>query len=229
MITMQVQYEDLNGDVKTADLYFHLYKHQALELLEGEGGLKQQLQNLITTEDGGVAYQAFKALIKASYGLKTDDGRFEHNMAATMRFLNGPELDALIDMLEANEKTALDFIVGIFPKGMLTDAQIQEAISARKQTVAVPGTDLYVPPMSELRFPAEGMTKDIRPLTDEEIAASRVPAAFQRPPADQARDENRISDLFKTYTREEILAAYDEQMSGKRPGSPPDPPAPPAA
>lgn len=231
MITMTVQYEDLNGDTQTAELYFHLYKHQALELLEGEGGLKQQLQNLLTTEDGGVAYQAFKALIQASYGFKTADGKFDRDEDATRSFMNGPELDALIDRLEADEQTALDFVTGIFPKGMLTADSLKEAAASK----GVKMENLQLP--TNALLPSTEQAKLIQPITHTHVAETGdVPAAFKRPPADQASFKQerligpgviRIPPELETLTREEILAAYDAQMAQKRGEKPP--PAPPAA
>jgi hypothetical protein len=219
MITITVKYEDLNERACTEDLYFHLYKHQAMDLLNGEGGLKKQLTNLMTTEDGEVAYDAFKMLVQASYGAKTDDGRFEKDDEATKRFMSGPAFDALIDLLESSEQVALDFVTGIFPKGMLDEAKMEAAKAGRR---GVP-VDIPLPPENKLisggsiTIP-EGLVR----VTQEELRRRHVtetedvPAAFKRPPADQARD-------LTGFTRDQLLAAYDQQMSRKR-GDPETPP-----
>jgi hypothetical protein len=219
MITITVKYEDLNDRVCNEDLYFHLYKHQAMDLLNGEGGLKKQLTNLMTTEDGEVAYDAFKMLVQASYGAKTDDGRFEKDDEATKRFMSGPAFDALIDLLESSEQVALDFVTGIFPKGMLDEAKMEAAKTSGRRGVMV---DIPLPAENKLisggsiTIP-EGLVR----VAQEELGhrhvaeTGDVPAAFRRPPVDQAKPLVALP-VQEGMTREEVLAAYDKQMQSIR-------------
>jgi hypothetical protein len=222
MITITVKYEDLNERVCTEDLYFHLYKHQAMDLLNGEGGLKQQLTNLMTTEDGEVAYDAFKNLVQASYGAKTDDGRFEKDEEATRRFMSGPAFDALIDLLESSEQVALNFVTGIFPKGMLDEAKMEAAKAGRK------GVTVDIPLPAENRLITGGtitLPEGLVRVTQEEIARENIPVAFRRPPADQAKPLVALP-VQEGMTREEVLAAYDKQMQSIRTRQDPQHPGP---
>jgi hypothetical protein len=220
MITITVKYEDLNERVCTEDLYFHLYKHQAMDLLNGEGGLKQQLTNLMTTEDGEVAYDAFKNLVQASYGAKTDDGRFEKDDEATRRFMSGPAFDALIDLLESSEQVALDFVTGIFPKGMLDEAKMEAAKAGRK------GVTVDIPLPAENKLITGGTITIPEGLVHTHVAETGdVPAAFRRPPADQAKPLVALP-VQEGMTREEVLAAYDKQMQSIRTRQDPQHPGP---
>lgn len=223
MITITVKYEDLNERVCNEDLYFHLYKHQAMDLLNGEGGLKKQLTNLMTTEDGEVAYDAFKMLVQASYGAKTDDGRFEKDDEATRRFMSGPAFDALIDLLESSEQVALDFVTGMFPKGMLDEAKMEAAKAA---TRGVP-VDIPLPESTFSVGEQERLYAKVQPMpaVGPDVVGD-VPAAFRRPPADRADrmiDPGAIElpEELLAMTREEILRAYDQQMNKNREGGDP--------
>lgn len=222
MITITVKYEDLNEKACSEDLYFHLYKHQAMDLLNGEGGLKKQLTNLMTTEDGEVAYDAFKMLVQASYGAKTDDGRFEKDDEATKRFMSGPAFDALIDLLESSEQVALDFVTGIFPKGMLDEAKMEAAKAGRK------GVTVDIPLPAENKLITGGsitIPEGLVRVTQEELGRENVPAAFRRPPVDQAKPLVALP-VQEGMTREEVFAAYDKQMQSIRTRQDPQHPGP---
>lgn len=231
MIKETVTYKDFNEEMQTEDLYFHLSKSELVELELGmDGGLGTYLQTLVKSRKTSELLAAFKNIISAAYGERSLDGkRFVKNEEKTKEFLASPAYDALFMRLVTDEAAVTEFILGVVPKDLIT-----EAGGADKLLSGAAVSNITLP---ETPFTVTG-DKDMRPMTDEELGKRmQLPAAFRRPPVVEVKDIGREEKVspgtivlpaeLQNITREELLRAYDQQMDKTRKN--PDPPSPPAA
>jgi hypothetical protein len=222
MIKETVTYKDFNEEMQTEDLYFHLSKSELVELELGmDGGLGTYLQTLVKSRKTSELLAAFKNIISAAYGERSLDGkRFVKNEEKTKEFLASPAYDALFMRLVTDEAAVTEFILGVVPKDLITEAGGADKLlsGAAVSNIALPETP----------FTVTG-DKDMRPMTDEELGKRmQLPAAFRRPPAERVPPGTIVLPAeLQNITREELLRAYDQQMDKTRKN--PEPPSPPAA
>lgn len=118
MLKKTIKYVDYNGETHEEEYYFNLSKAEVMEMQLGTaGGFAEHLQKLVNTKDVPAITKAFKDLILASYGVKSDDGK---------RFIKSPEIrDAFVQSeayselfmeLIQNADACNDFIKGIMPE-----------------------------------------------------------------------------------------------------------------
>lgn len=74
MITMDVTYTNLDGEVVTEPHHFNLTAEEVLEKELKYKGLEETMQRLSETEDGHAAYMLFKDIILNTYGIR--EGKF---------------------------------------------------------------------------------------------------------------------------------------------------------
>jgi hypothetical protein len=222
MIKETVTYKDFNEEMQTEDLYFHLSKSELVELELGmDGGLGTYLQTLVKSRKTSELLAAFKNIISTAYGERSLDGkRFVKNEEKTREFLASPAYDALFMRLVTDEAAVTEFILGVVPKDLIT-----EAGGADKLLSGAAVSNITLP---ETPFMVTG-DKDMRPMTDEELGKRmQLPAAFRRPPAERVSPGTIVLPAeLQNITREELLRAYDQQMDKTRKN--PEPPSPPAA
>lgn len=124
MIKKTITYVDFNGNERVEDHYFNLSKAELVELeLSREGGFAEELEEASTSGDPGKIIQAFKDILRRSYGQRSEDGR---------RFVKTPELfeeftqteaySELFMQLVTEEETAGDFVNGLIPVEMAQEA-----------------------------------------------------------------------------------------------------------
>lgn len=117
MLKKTITYTDYNGTSRTENFYFGLNKAEIMDMeLSVTGGMRQLLQMIMDKQDIPKIIDAFKKIIKMSYGEKSPDGR---------RFIKSPELTEAFVQTEAyselymellgDAKAAADFINGIVP------------------------------------------------------------------------------------------------------------------
>ena len=119
--------------------------------------------------------------------------------------------------LVTSEEAVTEFILGVVPKDLIAEAGGADKLlsGAAINTITLPETPF--PIIDE---------KNIQPVADEELAARmQLPAGFRRPPAERVHPGPIVLPAeLQNVTREELLRAYDAQMSKK-----PDDTSPPAA
>lgn len=117
MLKKTITYTDYDNNERTEDFYFNLSKAEVIEMqLSEAGGLDQQIQKLISTQDTKKIVDIFKKLILKAYGEKSPDGK---------RFIKSPELSEAFSQTEAytelfvelstNADAAADFFNSIVP------------------------------------------------------------------------------------------------------------------
>jgi hypothetical protein len=222
-----VTWTDLLGDKHTDDLYFHLKQDELVEMELGHRGetFSSYLQTMVKSDDKAAILTAVKSIIAAAYGRRSEDGRtFNKDETWTKEFMKSQAYTSLFMELVTSETAATEFVMGIFPAEMLEDPEMKKAIEQAMGGGSVKGVPVDVK-LPEMPFTVTG-DKDIRPLTDEELGKKmQLPAGFRRPPAEKVLPGTIVLPAeLQNITREELLAAYDKQMSGK-----PDKPTPPAA
>lgn len=121
MLKKTITYTDYNDVERTEDHYFNLSKAELI-MMESSvaGGMKQQLEKIVQTQDSVEIMRVFQNLIHKAYGEKSPDGR---------RFVKSDELSTAFEQTEAyselimeimsNPDKASAFINGIIPAGLI--------------------------------------------------------------------------------------------------------------
>lgn len=124
MLKKTVTYTDFNGDEVSEDLFFHLSKAELVELeLSREDGLSESLRRIVEAEDGKAIIAEFKSIILGSYGKRSPDGkRFIKNQQLREEFESSEAYSVLFMELVTNTQSAIDFVNGIVPVGMVEEA-----------------------------------------------------------------------------------------------------------
>lgn len=117
MLKKTITYTDFNGTERTEDFYFNLTKAEVVEMQLGTvGGFDAMLENIIKAQDQPSLIKEFKKLIKASYGVKSSDGRkFVKNEEVFDDFAQTEAYSKLFMELATNDNSASEFVAGILP------------------------------------------------------------------------------------------------------------------
>lgn len=117
-----ITYKDFDGNDRTESMYFNLTPLELSDLqLSKEGGMAEYWDKIIKANDGYLILDAFRDLVLASYGEKSDDGRyFMKNDEIRNRFECSAMFDAYMNELAGNEKLLQEFADNIIPKAVRT-------------------------------------------------------------------------------------------------------------
>lgn len=128
MIKKTITYTDYNGNERTENFYFGLNKAEIMDMeLSVTGGMRQLLQMIIDKQDIPKIIEAFKKIIKMSYGEKSPDGRrFIKSEELTEAFVQTEAYSELYMELIGDAEAAANFINGIVP------ADIGSAMAAKR-------------------------------------------------------------------------------------------------
>lgn len=120
MIKETISYEDIDGNSKTMDAYFHLTMREMRQLLKE--GIQEKLEAVTSgkasPED---TFDLIDMLIKASYGKRIEDNgeaRFVKNPEATKIFMESDAYDSLLSKLMSDDTFATRFFTGLVPKAL---------------------------------------------------------------------------------------------------------------
>lgn len=117
MYKVTLTYEDLNGDQRTEDFYFHLSRSAAIRWENSvDGGLSARMQRIVDSNSKPALMKLFEDVIMKTYGIKTEDGkRFEQSEEISTAFMQSPAYDALFLKLFTEDGYASTFINAIIP------------------------------------------------------------------------------------------------------------------
>lgn len=122
MLKRTIKYVDFNNKLQERDFFFHLTTAQLLELDVEVGGFENLFSTFGNEEDPnyGNLVSAFRKLIGASYGRKSEDGQyFEKSEQITNSFIFSPAYDVWFwSLFEDGGKGAMDFFNGLVPKDL---------------------------------------------------------------------------------------------------------------
>jgi hypothetical protein len=138
MLKKSITYTDFNGDKHTEDFYFNLTKTELTELEHSfDSGLEARLRHIVETQDEGALIQAFKKIILASYGQRSEDGkRFIKTEQMREEFTQTAAYDVLFMELATDDKAAAAFVTGILPQDIAKAAEEE----AKKTLPPPPGS-----------------------------------------------------------------------------------------
>lgn len=133
-------YENFNGEERSKELRFNLSSSEIRSMhFHKEGGIDKYYQRLVEENNTAKLYEAFEELIKASYGVISEDGeQFIKSEEEFNKFHNSPAYDAFMDYIITSENGASKFILGILPKEYVNKINSPEG----KKIAAEHGVDI---------------------------------------------------------------------------------------
>ena len=121
MLKKSIKYTDYNGVERNEEFLFNLTKAELMEMEMGTtGGLAEQIQKIVNTQDAPAIIKIFKDIILKAYGEKSDDGkRFmkvnEAGVPLSIGFSQTEAFSQLFMELATDADAAAKFIKGIIP------------------------------------------------------------------------------------------------------------------
>ena len=120
MIKETISYEDIDGNSKTMDAYFHLTMREMRQLLKD--GIGEKL-DAVTSGKASTdeMFDLIDILIKTSFGKRIEsngEARFVKDPELTEEFMNSDAYDSLLGKLMSDDKFATRFFSGLVPKAL---------------------------------------------------------------------------------------------------------------
>ena len=120
MIKETISYEDIDGNSKTMDAYFHLSMREMRQLLKD--GIQEKL-DAVTSGKASTdeMFDLIDILIKTSFGKRIEsngEARFVKDPELTEEFMNSDAYDSLLGKLMSDDKFATRFFSGLVPKAL---------------------------------------------------------------------------------------------------------------
>ena len=121
MLKKVVKYTDFNGEVQSEDLYFNLTEPEVVRLdVQFEGGLVTYIENLNDEINPQDVLTLFEKIIKASFGEKSDDGKyFVKNPETTNLFYQSAAYSAIFVELVQDADKAASFFNSLLSKSTI--------------------------------------------------------------------------------------------------------------
>lgn len=111
MLRKTVQYVDFNGDQQTEVVYFNLTAAELVRLNASvPGGIEEFVANIDAQNSPQEVLDLFERILKASYGVKSEDGRhFLKDEAETAKFVQSAVYDSIFMELISDADLAAAF------------------------------------------------------------------------------------------------------------------------
>lgn len=140
MLKKTITYENFNEETVSEDFFFHLSKAELVELeMSHEGGLSATIERIVAADDNKSLIAEFKNIILNSYGKRSEDGRrFIKNQELRDEFESTEAYSVLFMELITNTDSAVEFINGVIPKGMVEEAAKVAGTEEKPVIAAVP-------------------------------------------------------------------------------------------
>lgn len=118
MLKKVIKYNDFDGNEREETYYFNLTEAELLEMdMTTEGGMQAMLEQIIQEKDMPKLWQYFERIVKASYGVKSPDGKyFDKSPEQLRKFTQCLAYNSLIMELVGDSDVAANFCTGILPK-----------------------------------------------------------------------------------------------------------------
>ena len=139
MYKTTVTFENFEGEKVTKDLYFNLTKAEIMKLqLSYKQGFDKYVEDIIHPLDGEPDPQKimdlFEMLILKSYGVRTEDG-FIKSPEKAQAFVSTEAYSELFMKLLSDEKAQIEFFMGIMPRDIAAQAQVELAKANNKEEI----------------------------------------------------------------------------------------------
>lgn len=124
MLKKTITYVDYDDNQRTEDHYFHLTESELMMLEASElGGFRNKLIRLNQSQDGPEILKVFRELIRASYGVKSPDGkRFIKSKELCDEFEQTEAFNVLFMELFKDPKAFAEFFAQLLPKKFRDEA-----------------------------------------------------------------------------------------------------------
>lgn len=160
MLKKTMTYKTFDGDEITEDFYFHLSKADIAEmdLTSENGGLVEHLETIVESKDGRQIMAAFKMILRASIGRRSEDGkRFIKSDEIADEFMQTNAYNDLFMQFVTDANAAADFIVGVLPDDLNVDpGKLKELQAANGRPVEDVETKFVPAYVLEDRNPTQG-------------------------------------------------------------------------
>lgn len=122
MYKKTMTYQDFNGVERTEDFYFNLTEAEITDMqITTVGGLDELVRRIVAAKNQVAIIGIFKKIIKAAYGVKSDDGRrFMKSEEIWQEFAQTNAYSQFYMELATNADAASAFINGITPASIST-------------------------------------------------------------------------------------------------------------
>lgn len=153
MLKKNITYDTFDGETVTEEFYFNLTRTEIVEMQFGvEGGLQEALMAIIKEKDYKQLLSQMKEIILLSYGQKSEDGkRFIKSKQLREEFEQSAAWDTLFMEVATNDNACAEFVMGIVPPGIITQAEADEAMETFKKQIETEAgertvKDIQLPP-----------------------------------------------------------------------------------
>lgn len=121
MFKLEIEYTDYNGNDVKENVFFHFTQDEMFAFIrENRDVLKGEMSKAVSEQDWLLAYNFIRKLVLESYGEKSEDGlRFVKNDDTRLNLIETPRMDAIVDKVFGDEKTAQTFVRSIIPPKMV--------------------------------------------------------------------------------------------------------------
>ena len=120
MIKETISYEDIDGNSKTMDAYFHLSMREMRQLLKD--GIQEKLDAVTSGKAStDTMFDLIDVLIKTSFGKRVEsngEARFVKDPELTEAFMNSDAYDSLLGKMMSDDTFATRFFTGLVPKAL---------------------------------------------------------------------------------------------------------------
>lgn len=120
MIKETISYEDIDGNNKAMDAYFHLSMREMRQLLKD--GIQEKLDAVTSGKAStDTMFDLIDVLIKTSFGKRVEsngEARFVKDPELTEAFMNSDAYDSLLGKLMSDDTFATRFFTGLVPKAL---------------------------------------------------------------------------------------------------------------
>lgn len=138
MLKKTITYTDWNDEERTEDFYFNLTKTELAQLEHSQkGGLTEWIKRAVQAKDGQTILATFEEIIRATYGVKSLDGKtFIKNDQVFEEFKGTSAYDQLYMELVTDAEKAANFITQCMPKDLRAEAEKAMKEEIKKSTDA---------------------------------------------------------------------------------------------
>lgn len=170
MLKKTIAFTDVDGNAATETHYFNLTTADLtkMQIREGEG-FRDYINRIVESGDGQAIIDNFEKILRLSYGVRTQDGKFVKPVGAFDEFMASEAYSELFMELVTNAEKSAEFIRGIMPKDLAEKVQAaQQSIGVQDETRVI--SDLTVRNVSfDEPTPAK---KDPRKMSRGELLAA---------------------------------------------------------
>lgn len=119
MLKKTIKFLNLEGTEIERDYYFHLGDAELAEMAFSADSMEARLDRIMAAKDGEAIMNEFRAIIRKSIGMRSDDGiSFIKNDDIADRFMGSNAFDVLFFELLTDAKKSAAFIEGLVPANM---------------------------------------------------------------------------------------------------------------